>query len=74
MSSSEEVLQKKIQRKKDAAEIRNFKLQQRTFILTSRFNTKTREENERFREKNWEKDVCIVLQNKYHKRFHHKQK
>lgn len=55
MSSSEEVLQKKIQQKKDAAEIRNFKLQQRTFILTSRFNTQTREENERFRRKNWGK-------------------
>jgi hypothetical protein len=50
---TEEAIQNKIQRKKDALAIRSFKSRQRVFILTSRFNTHTKEENQRFREKSW---------------------
>lgn len=48
-----EELEKYIQKRKEAAIIRHFKLKQRTFIMTTRFNTKTRGENQRFRESTW---------------------
>jgi hypothetical protein len=50
---TEEVIQKRIQRKQEAAQIRQYKAQQKVFLMTSRFNTQTRLENQRFREKNW---------------------
>jgi hypothetical protein len=50
---TEEALQKRVQKKQQAAQIRQYKAQQRVFLMTSRFNTQTRIENQRFREKNW---------------------
>ena len=52
-SKEEEELQKRIERKKNAAIIKEFKLKQHTFLMTSRFNTATRQENQSFREKSW---------------------
>lgn len=58
MSITEEAVQKRIQKKKEAQEIRTFKTNQRTFLMTSRFNTQTRQENQIFREKSW-KNGCL---------------
>ena len=55
---TEEVLQKRVQKKQEAAQIRQFKSQQKVFLMTSRFNTQTKLENQRFREKNW-KQGCL---------------
>ena len=55
---TEETLQKRVQKKQEAAQIRQFKSQQKVFLMTSRFNTQTRLENQRFREKNW-KQGCL---------------
>jgi len=52
---TEETLQKRIQKKQEAAQIRQFKSQQKVFLMTSRFNTQTRMENQRFREHSWAK-------------------
>lgn len=48
----------RLQKKQEAVEIKKYKLQQRIFVMTSRFNTQTRAENERFREKHW-KSGCL---------------
>ena len=53
MSSSEEELQRRIQRKNEAHAIREFKKQQKMVIMTSRFNNITKADNQRFREKSW---------------------
>jgi hypothetical protein len=53
MPLTKEAVEKRLQKKQDALKIRQFKAYQKTYIMTSRFNTQTREENERFREKNW---------------------
>ena len=58
MSLTEQSIEKRIQKKRDAADIRSFKLHQKIYIMTSRFNTETRLENQSFREKNW-KNGCI---------------
>lgn len=50
---TEEALEKRVQKKQEAAQIRQYKAQQKVFLMTSRFNTQTRIENQRFREKNW---------------------
>ena len=52
---TEKTLQNRIQKKQDALKIRQYKSHQKIFLMTSRFNTQTKEENQRFREKNWEK-------------------
>lgn len=55
---TEEVIQKRCQKKYEAAQIRQYKAQQKVFLMTSRFNTQTKMENQRFREKNW-KQGCL---------------
>lgn len=58
MSASEEELEKRLQKKKEAHAIREFKKQQKMVIMTSRFTNATQQENEKFREKSW-KTGCI---------------
>lgn len=52
-SKSEEILRKKLEKKNENIEIRKFKSEMRTFLLTSRFNTITRRQNEEYRENKW---------------------
>jgi hypothetical protein len=58
MPITEEVIEKRIQKKHDAQVIRAFKKSQRIHMMTSRFNTETRDENRRFCEENW-KNGCV---------------
>lgn len=57
MSFTEEAIKKNLEKKlekiKETQEIKAYKSNQTIFPLTSRFNTKTREENKRFRETGW---------------------
>lgn len=53
MPVTEEEIEKRIQHKKDLYEINAFKKVQNTFIMTSRFNNITLEENELFRKEKW---------------------
>ena len=55
---TEETLQIRAQKKHEAAQIRKYKSQQKIFLMTSRFNTQTRIQNEQFREKNW-REGCL---------------
>jgi Ni,Fe-hydrogenase I cytochrome b subunit len=59
---TEEILQKRVQKKQEAAQIRQFKSQQKVYLMTSRFNTQTKLENQRFREKNWKQGCLYHLQ------------
>jgi hypothetical protein len=58
MSTTKESLEKIEEKKQNALKIKQFKMEQKIFIMTSRFNTQTREENARFRKKNWG-DGCV---------------
>lgn len=58
MPLTEDCIEKKIQKKRENQMIRAFKKSQKVYIMTSRFNTETREENKRYCEKNW-KNGCV---------------
>ena len=45
--------QLKLEKKQENRKIRQFKSEMRTFLLTSRFNTETRKQNEIYRTKKW---------------------
>jgi hypothetical protein len=51
---SEEFIKKKLEKKQDNINIRNYKLTIRTYLLTSRFNTETRKQNEIYRHTKWQ--------------------
>ena len=53
MSLTEEEIEKRIQKKEERIAIKIYKSEQTIHIMTSRFNTKTREENKQFRENSW---------------------
>jgi hypothetical protein len=53
MPMTEEAVQEKIRKKQEAAAIRLYKKSQTNYIMTSRFNTQTKRENQSFREKSW---------------------
>jgi len=46
-------IRKKLEKKQENIRIRKFKSEMRTFILTSRFNTETRLQNEKYRNQKW---------------------
>lgn len=50
---SEDILRKKLEKKQDNINIRNYKSTIRTHLLTSRFNTETRKQNEIYRKNKW---------------------
>jgi len=58
MPITEEVIERRIQKKRETQDIKMFKRNQKIYIMTSRFNTETREENKVFCEKNW-KNGCV---------------
>jgi hypothetical protein len=53
MSLTEEDIQKIIQKKEERIQIKVYKSEQSIYVMTSRFNTKTIEENQIFRETSW---------------------
>jgi len=53
MSNPEDILRKKLEKRQENIKIRNFKSTLRTHLLTSRFNTETRKQNELYRNKKW---------------------
>ena len=57
MNSTEE-LEKRLQKKIEAHNIREYKKEQKLVVMTSRFNNNTLLENKRFREKSW-KNGCV---------------
>jgi hypothetical protein len=54
MTTSQEELTKKIQDKEDRKRVRDFKKTIKTWIMTSRFNTVTRNQNEIYRNRYWQ--------------------
>jgi hypothetical protein len=50
----EDILRKKLEKRQENVKIRNYKSTLRTHLLTSRFNTKTREQNEIYRNEKWQ--------------------
>jgi hypothetical protein len=54
MTTTKEAFETLEQKKQDALKIKQYKTEQKIFIMTSRFNTQTREENARFRKNKWE--------------------
>jgi hypothetical protein len=52
-TNTEDVLRKKLQKKQENINIRSYKSTLRTYLLTSRFNTETRKQNEYYRNKKW---------------------
>jgi hypothetical protein len=53
MSNTEDILRKKLEKRQENIKIRNFKSTVRTHLLTSRFNTETRKQNEIYRNEKW---------------------
>ena len=53
MSITEQAIEKRIEKIKEKHDIKAYKSEQNVYVMTSRFNTKTREENKLFREKAW---------------------
>jgi hypothetical protein len=53
MSITKEALETRIQKKQETLNIRQFKAHQKIFLMTTRFNTQTRAENDKFRQKSW---------------------
>jgi len=58
MTTSQEELNKKIQEKEDRHRVRDFKKSIKTWVMTSRFNTITKNQNEIYRNTHW-KSGCI---------------
>jgi len=58
MIRSQKELENKIQEKEERTHIKSFKKTLQTHLLTSRFNTLTRKQNEIYRETNW-KNGCL---------------
>ena len=54
MSLTEEAVQEKIQKKQERTAVRDYTKRQRVFIMTSRFNTQPRGENQKFRDNSWQ--------------------
>jgi len=55
---SEDLIRKKLEKKQENVNIRNYKSTMRTHLLTSRFNTETRKQNEIYRNEKW-KHGCL---------------
>jgi len=53
MAITKESIEKKVEKMKEKQDIKAYKSKQTVFLMTSRFNTKTREENKIFRERGW---------------------
>lgn len=53
MSASAEDLQRKLRRKKELSDIKLYRSQQRSYLMTARFNTDTKKQNEAYRMKKW---------------------
>jgi hypothetical protein len=53
MNNTEDTIRKKIEKKNENIKIRNYKSTVRTHLLTSRFNTETRKQNEIYRNEKW---------------------
>jgi len=58
MTTSQKELDQHIKEKEDRKRVREFKKTLQRYIMTSRFNTLTREQNNIYRNKHW-KDGCI---------------
>jgi hypothetical protein len=53
MSNQEDILRKKLEKRQENIKIRHYKSTLRTHLLTSRFNTETRKQNELYRNEKW---------------------
>ena len=53
MSKPEDILRKKLEKRQENTKIRHFKSTLRVHLLTSRFNTETRKQNEIYRNQKW---------------------